>query len=368
MRRNSSRSVVPALVKLAVFAVVTIAATAVLAQTLGSLGWLGGTRYKAQFSDVTGLLQGDDIRIAGVKVGQVKDVELVHGKTAQVSFTVDDTITVPKSVRAKIRYRNLIGQRYVELTEGSGDGGAMHPGDVVPLSHTEPALDLTVLFNGFQPLFAGLSPKDVNKFAYEIIQVLQGEGGTVNDLLARTASLTNTLADRDKVIGRVIDNLNDVLATLNARGQKLSDTIGSLQDFVSGLAADRRTIGDSIQSLGDLAGSTADLVQQGRPALKEDIRQLRTLSSTLNANSSVIEGTLARLPVRLDALARTSSYGSWLNFYMCDFDGTVDLPGVGTVNPATFSAAAARCDKAGEPGTSGGGTKKSGGSGGGGGR
>ncbi|GAA4201017.1 MCE family protein [Actinocatenispora rupis] len=366
MTRSSSRSVLPSLVKLAVFAVVTIALTALLAQTLGSLGWLGGTRYKAQFTDVTGLLQGDDIRIAGVKVGQVKDIELVHGKTAQVSFTLDDTITVPKSVRAKIRYRNLIGQRYVELTEGSGDGGEMRPGDVIPVSHTEPALDLTVLFNGFQPLFAGLSPKDVNKFAYEIIQVLQGEGGTVNDLLARTASLTNTLADRDKVIGRVIDNLNQVLATLNARGTKLSDTIGSLQDFVSGLAADRRIIGDSIQSLGDLTGSTADLVQQGRPALREDIRQLRTLAGTLNANSTVIEGTLARLPVRFNALARTASYGSWLNFYMCNFDGSLNVPGVGTVNPTTFSAAAARCEKGGTPATPN--PKKSGGSGGGGGR
>ncbi|WP_207124516.1 MCE family protein [Actinocatenispora comari] len=350
--RSSSRSVAPALIKLIVFAVVTVLLTGVLATTLGSLGWFGGTRYKAQFTDVTGLLKGDDVRIAGVKVGQVKDISLVHGKTAQVSFTVDDTVTMPKSVRAKIRYRNLIGQRYVELTEGTGDTAKLPAGSTIPLSHTAPALDLTALFNGFQPLFAGLSPKDVNKFAYEIIQVLQGEGGTVNDLLARTASLTNTLADRDKVIGQVIDNLNKVLATLNARDDKLSDIISSLQDFVSGLSADRKNIGDSIQNLGDLAGTTADLVKDGRPALKDDIKQLRSLATNLNANTGVIEGTLARLPVRTAALTRTASYGSWFNFYMCNFDGTVNVPGIGNVNPATVSATAARCTS---PGSSGGG-------------
>ncbi len=343
--RSSSRSVVPSLVKLAIFAVVTIAATALLAQTLGSLGWLGGTRYRAEFTDVTGLLQGDDVRIAGVKVGQVKGIELVRHKVARVSFTVDDKIPVPRSVRVKIRYRNLIGQRYLDLTEGSGSSSALPTNAVVPLSHTAPALDLTVLFNGFQPLFTGLSPDEVNKFSYEIIQVLQGEGGTVNDLLARTASLTNTLADRDKVIGRVINNLNDVLATLNARDRKLSDIIDSLQDFVSGLAADRNSIGDSVKSIGDLAGSTANLVSDARPALKDDVAQLRKLATTLNANTSVIEGTLARLPVRTGALTRTGSYGSWLNFYMCNFDGTVDVPGLGTVNPATFSATAARCQQ-----------------------
>ncbi|MGA8115574.1 MAG: MCE family protein [Actinocatenispora sp.] len=346
--RASSRSVLPPLIKLTVFAVVTIAVTGLLAQTLGSLGWFGGHRYRAEFTDVTGLLQGDDIRIAGVSVGQVKDINLVRGKVAEVVFTVDDSIAVPASARLKIRYRNLIGQRYVELSRGPGeDHGELPQNGVIPLAHTTPALDLTVLFNGFQPLFAGLSPDDVNKFSYEIIQVLQGEGGTVNDLLSRTASLTNTLADRDKVIGRVIDNLNDVLATLNARDRKLSDVIGSLQDFVSGLAADRKVIGDSVQSIGDLAGETADLVSGARPSVKADIVQLRKLSTTLNANTDVIEGTLARLPVRTAALARVASYGSWLNFYMCNFDGTVGVPGVGAVNPATFNSTAARCQQSG---------------------
>jgi phospholipid/cholesterol/gamma-HCH transport system substrate-binding protein len=340
--KGGARGVLRPLVKLVIFAVVTIAATSLLAQTLGSLGWIGGHRYRADFTDVTGLLSGDDVRIAGVKVGQVSDIKLVHTRTAEVTFSVDDNIPIPSTVQAKIRYRNLIGQRYVELSQGAGTGHTLAQNSLIPLSHTAPALDLTALFNGFQPLFEGLTPDDVNKFSYEIIQVLQGEGGTVNDLLARTASLTNTLADRDQVIGQVISNLNQVLAVLNARDDKLSDIISTLQDFVSGLAADRTTIGDSITNLADLTSTTADLLTNARSPLRNDIAQLRALATTLNANTSVIESTLARLPVRTAALTRTASYGSWFNFYMCDFDGTVGV-GALTVNPVSLNSSDARC-------------------------
>jgi phospholipid/cholesterol/gamma-HCH transport system substrate-binding protein len=344
--KGGARGVLRPLVKLAIFAVVTIALTSLLAQTLGSLGWVGGHRYRADFTDVTGLLAGDDVRIAGVKVGQVSDIKLVRTKTAEVTFSVDEEIPIPSTVQARIRYRNLIGQRYVELSQGAGSGHTLAANSVIPLSHTAPALDLTALFNGFQPLFEGLTPDDVNKFSYEIIQVLQGEGGTVNDLLARTASLTNTLADRDEVIGDVISNLNQVLAVLNARDDKLSDIISTLQDFVSGLAADRVTIGDSLSNIADLTNTTADLLTDARSPLRNDIAQLRALATTLNANTSVIESTLGRLPVRLTDLTRTASYGSWFNFYMCNFDGTVGV-GALTVNAASLNSTDARCQTGG---------------------
>ena len=334
-----------ALLKLLVFAAVTLLLTGLLAQSLGAFSG-GGTTYRARFTDVAGLLTGDDVRIAGVRVGRVKEIRVVDNGTAQVSFTVAGEIPLPTGVRAKIRYRNLVGQRYVALSEGPGDGRRLRPGGLIPLSQTTPALDLTVLFNGFRPLFTALTPQDVNKLAYEIIQVLQGEGGTVASLLRRTASLTTTLADRDEVIGRVITNLNQVLATLATRDRELDQTIGSLQQFVSGLSADRVAIGEALVNLGDLTGATADLLHDARPALAADVASLETVAGTLNRNSAVIDRTLGGLPGRYEALTRVSSYGSWLNFYLCDFDGRVVVAGQSLTTP-TFSATAARCDTGG---------------------
>jgi phospholipid/cholesterol/gamma-HCH transport system substrate-binding protein len=356
------------LTKLIVFATLTVALTAALAQTLGSLGFGGGTRYRAYFSDVTGLLVGDDVRIAGVRVGRIQKIGLAAGQpsVAEVQFTVDDDVPLATSVLAKIRYRNLIGQRYLALTEGpdgGADGGApaggiegavgtgrgpgggqrLGSGGLIPLTQTAPALDLTVVFNGFRPLFVGLSPEDVNRLMFEIIQVLQGEGGTIVSLLGHTASLTGTLADRDTAIGNLITNLNDLLATLAERDANLDVTVAQLQEFVSGLAADRAAIGEAIGQIADLATVTGSLVHDARPDLAQDVTLLNQLAGTLNNNSQVIESTVQRLPDRYAAMTQVASTGSWFNFFLCDFDGRIGLvQGVDDARP-TFSATAARC-------------------------
>src|SRR5204863_8074027 len=133
----------------------------------------------------------------------------------------------PAGVNALITFLNLVGQHYVALGQGSSSvpNAVLKSGGNSPIERTRPALDLTELFNGFKPLFQALSPNDVNKLSYELIQVLQGEGGTVENLLAHTASLTSALADKDKVIGDLINNLNGVLDTVNSRGPQLSDLI-----------------------------------------------------------------------------------------------------------------------------------------------
>ena len=191
---------------------------------------------------------------------------------------------------ATINYRNLVGQRYIELGQGAGPVGRnLTPGQTIPLARTTPALSLTVLFNGFQPLFQALSPGDVNKLSSEIIQLLQGEGTTVDSLLANIASLTNALAAKDQVIDQVIENLNSVLQTVNSRGNDLSDTVAVLQQLVSGLAADRQPIGSAISALDSLTSATAGLLQVGRAPLKQDISALGQLASNLADNLPAVD-------------------------------------------------------------------------------
>ena len=235
------------LVKLLVFVVVTSLATAVLVVTIGNLDFGSSREYKAEFTDATGVNKGDDIRVAGVRVGTVDEVEIVDRTRALITFSVDEGTSVNGGTNAAIRYRNLVGQRYISLTQEVGDTARLPDGSTIPVSRTRPALDLTVLFNGFKPLFQALSPEDVNQLSYELIQVFQGEGGTLEGLLAHTASVTSTLADRDEVIGRTIDNLNQVLGTVADRSTQLDQLLLQLQRFVSGLAEDREAIGASLE-------------------------------------------------------------------------------------------------------------------------
>ncbi|MFB4317881.1 MCE family protein [Actinomadura sp. 21ATH] len=306
------------LVKSFLFVVVTVTATAVLAISIANTGVGNADRYKARFSDVTGLIEGDSIRIAGVRVGQVTEIKVVNRRQAQVEFSVQRGRRLPSSTKATIKYLNLVGQRYIELDRGTGAPGAtMARGSTIPLERTTPALNLTQLFNGFQPLFQALSPADVNQLAGEIIQVLQGEGPTMDSLLRTVASLTSTLAGKDQVIGQVIDNLNEVLETINARGDQLADLIVTLRRLTSGLAADRKPLGEAIGAMSALTNSTADLLQVGRAPLKDSIGQLGRLSDELADESPEIERFLRTVPGKSATIARLASYGSWLNLYMC---------------------------------------------------
>ena len=323
------RGLVAPLVKLIVFAVVTILATTVLAITIANVSLNSATGYTARFTDVTALNEGDDIRIAGVRVGQVEDIRVVDRRLAEVEFSLDGDRELPASATATIKYRNLVGQRYIALEHGVGDADAVLPeGGVIPVDRTKPALDLTVLFNGFKPLFQALNPEDVNKLSYEIIQVLQGEGGTIDSLLRHTGSLTSTLAAKDKVIGEVVDNLNSVLDTVNSRGEQLSTLVTTLQQLVSGLAQDRQPIGEAISALGDLTTTTAGLLDEARQPLKDDIAALGLLSKNVADSEPIVEGVIQRLPHKLETITRTATYGSWFNFFLCEGSGQIAVPPV----------------------------------------
>ena len=258
-------SVRAAFAKLVVFGAVTMAATMVLYYTIGNIRpGTAYTTFRAAFTDVTGLLPGDDVRVAGVQVGRVTSLKVDDGH-ALVTFALESHVPVTTGATAKIRYKNLLGQRYVSLVLSS-EGGRLSHGDTIPLGQTQPALDLTVLFNGFKPLFKALSPEDVNKLASEVIATLQGEGGTVDTLLASTSSLTNTLASRDAAIGRVITNLSAVVETVAERDQTLGKLISELQRLTTGLAGDRDAIGDSLSSIDAIAAASEQLLRESRPA------------------------------------------------------------------------------------------------------
>jgi len=324
------RNFVGPLVKMIVFAVVTITLTALLGLTIANTTTGPTTGYTARFTDATGLNVGDDIRMSGVRIGQVSDISVAENKYADVRFDVEADRQLPRTITATIKYRNLIGQRYVSLGIGSGNTNAvLRAGDVIPVERTQPALNLTQLFNGFQPLFQALNPEDVNKLANQLIQVLQGEGGTIDSVLAHTASLASTIASKDQVIGQVIDNLNTVLTTVNDRTTQVTGLIDQLQQLATGLAQQRGSIGEAIGALGDLTTSTAGLLSSVRPPLKEDIAALGVLAGTLAEHGDTVDKFLAGLPHKVETINRVSSYGGWYNYYLCSMSGRIGVSDLG---------------------------------------
>ncbi|MCM0620803.1 MCE family protein [Nocardioides bruguierae] len=335
------------LVKLGIFVLVTTLATGLLVITVGNLSFAETRPVRATFTDATGVVAGDDVRVAGVKVGSVTDIEVVDGRMAMVSFDLQTQVPVTDVTHATIRYRNLVGQRYISLDQRPSsdpvDLGEVDGDPVIAVAQTRPALDLTVLFNGFKPLFQALSPADVNQLSYEIVQVFQGEGGTLESLLGHTASVTQTLADRDEVITDLIENLDQALDHLADRDDQLSDLIITFKQLVRGLKNDREPILDSLTQISLLSEETAGLVTDVRAPLVTDIKQLRRLTRNIDDGSEELDRALQVLPVKLNTIGGTATYGSWFNFYLCHFEADVTIPGGETV-PLKYETGSARCD------------------------
>ncbi len=311
------RGVAGPAIKGLIFFVITAVATGILAITIANSGVGTTVGYTARFTDATSVNPGDEVRMSGVRIGQVDSVGVVERRLADVRFSVENKRRLTAGATVTIRYRNLVGQRYLSIDPGPDGPAPLDEGALIPPERTQPALDLTALFNGFKPLFQALSPSDVNQLSFEIVQVLQGEGSTIDSLIEHTASLTNTLAGKDQVIGQVIGNLNTVLDTLNSQGDQFDKLVDVTAQLVSGLAGDAKPIGQAIGGLGELTTATADLLQDGRAPLKDSINTLGDLSKNLADNTPVFEQFLANLPKKLDRMGAMVSYGSWFNFYLC---------------------------------------------------
>ncbi|WP_149360525.1 MCE family protein [Lolliginicoccus suaedae] len=356
------KSLAAPLIKLLVFAVITIASVSVLAVAVANYLPTSGAKYTAHFTDVTSLSVGDEVRIAGVRVGKVTAINLLpqgaDRDIAEVEFQLQEGMEVPANVDAAIRYRHLAGQRYMLLTRGTtgNESEVLESGDVIPLERTTPAVNLTVLFNGFRPLFETLDPNDVNRLADQIIQIFQGERTTVTQLVANVGTLTNAIADKDQVIGAVITNLNSVLERVNEHDEDIKDMVTSLDILVSGLAEDRGTIGSAVDSLSVLTTELSGLLESSRPSIQGTIGGVEQLAGNLNANSGEVESALQNLPVKLERVGKTASLGSWFSIYLCGLDimlgpgapSTVSVPGgIPRLNQPIYTNASPRCQPGG---------------------
>ena len=337
------RSRVPSSVyKVAVFAVVTVLMIGVLATLIGNISLKPARTYYGLFTDATGVFKGDRVRVSGVEVGSVKGLKLVSSgghKVARLEFSVDKSVPVYPDAKLELRYENIVGQRYLNIAENPQNGRSAPAGSTFGVSQTTPALSLTELFNGFQPLFRALDPERLNTFSLELVRALQGESGSLQSLMRNTAQLTNSLADRDTVIGSVVGNLNTVLQTVGERDQKLTSLIVRFRDLMSGLADQSDVIGASLPSLDRLLSATAGTLTEVRAPLRTSLGGLRSVASQLYADRQTLDSSLEKLPFALRTLARTGSYGSWFNFYVCGFQLNVTLLN-GTVNLGNVGASA----------------------------
>ncbi|WP_310766866.1 virulence factor Mce family protein [Mycobacterium sp. Z3061] len=313
--RDSLRGVV---LRLGVFLAVCLLTAFVLIAVFGEVRFADGKSYYAEFTNVSNLRQGKLVRIAGVEVGKVTRISINPDATVRVEFTADDSVTLTEGTRAVIRYDNLFGDRYLALEEGAGSPAVLRPGQTIPLARTKPALDLDALIGGFKPLFRALNPDQVNALSEQLLQAFQGQGPTISSFLDQAAVLTNTLADRDQLIGQVVDNLSVVLGSLGGQSDRLDQAVVALSQLVHGLAERKTDISNAVAYTNAASGSIADLLSQARAPFTKVLHETDRVAGIALADHDYLDNLLNTLPDRYQALVRQGMYGDFFAFYLCD--------------------------------------------------
>lgn len=305
-------------VRLGVFLAVCLLTAFLLIAVFGEVRFGDGKTYYAEFANVSNLRTGKLVRIAGVEVGKVTRISINPDATVRVQFTADNSVTLTRGTRAVIRYDNLFGDRYLALEEGAGGLAVLRPGHTIPLARTQPALDLDALIGGFKPLFRALNPEQVNALSEQLLHAFAGQGPTIGSLLAQSAAVTNTLADRDRLIGQVITNLNVVLGSLGAHTDRLDQAVTSLSALIHRLAQRKTDISNAVAYTNAAAGSVADLLSQARAPLAKVVRETDRVAGIAAADHDYLDNLLNTLPDKYQALVRQGMYGDFFAFYLCD--------------------------------------------------
>jgi phospholipid/cholesterol/gamma-HCH transport system substrate-binding protein len=304
--------------RLTVFVVVCLLGTFALLAIYAQFRFDDGKSYTAIFNNVSGLADGNFVRVAGVEVGKVKHISVNTDNTASVQFSANDTVVLTEGSRAAIRYDNLIGGRYLELLEGTGGTRRLPANGTIGVDHTDPALDLDALIGGFRPLFRALDPQQVNALSGELIAAFQGQGATIGSFLTHTAALTSTLADRDQLIGQVVVNLNTVLGSLAGQGDQFAKAVDSLSSLVSALADRKQDLSNGLAYADAANSSISDLLAQARQPLKDTVTQTDRVATTVLNDKDYFDDFLNTLPDAYKVLGRQALNGDYFSFYMCD--------------------------------------------------
>lgn len=278
--------------------------------------------YTAVFTGddgVSGLRTGDAVKVSGVPVGKVVSVRLVTARRSEVQFVVNDNQPITSTTWAIVRYANLLGQRFLALTRSGGAGTPLPRGATIPDTRTAPALSLTALFNGFRPLFASLTPSEVNDISSEIVAVLQGQAGVLDSLIGHTASLTSDLADRDAVFSQVVDGLSTLLSTVQKHDDGLAAMVRTLNTLASGLRKDGPALLGALDSVDHLVGGVGNLLGQLEDhGLPETIAGVGKVAATLAQNTGILESFLIGFNDAFSTFDRLTQNGNFVNSYICN--------------------------------------------------
>jgi len=298
--------------KVIAFSVVCAIFTVVLGVRLANVRLFADeTSYEAEFDNAAGVIKGDSVKIAGVDVGRVESTRIEDGG-AVVRFSVDDSIALTDSSTAAIRWRNVLGQRFLYVHPGD-EGQRMEAGGRIPMSRTEAAGDVGELLNNLGPVLRAIDPAKANRFIDSVNTALIGNEGTARRLLNNGSALASDLADMDDRLASTVDSSDEILAAFAEQNGAIDSILDDLNSVGGEL---QRTTGDLNSVISDFAvvqKHLKSLLNENRGEIDSTLSSLDTVARTVASSRGNLERTLCTTPLGVAGYLQTTSWGEWFN-------------------------------------------------------
>lgn len=312
-------------VKLALAGLTTMAlgmAAALNADALPVIG--GGTTYSAEFSDAGGLRADNDVRIAGVKVGKVSEIEL-DGDRVLVSFRVKDA-WVGDATSASIQIKNVLGQKYLAL-DPRGEA-ILDPGDPIPLRRTTAPYDVLEAFRDLSKTVDAIDVGQLVKSFDTISETFADTPADVRSALDGISKLSGTIASRDRQLRTLLANTRQVSQTLVDRDTEVQRLIRDGDALLRAISTRQQAIKDLLDGSKRLATALDGIVADNDGQLGPVLDQLDRLTSMLQRNQDSLAKGIAAFAPAIRVLTNVAGNGRWIDGYLC---GLV-LPTFGPLN------------------------------------
>lgn len=297
------------IVKFGIFAVFTLGLTAYIGAQIAKIQFGDTYTLQAQFDDVTGLDDGDDVKIAGVKVGQVSGIDVQEDGRALVTLSLDEDVTVPDDSEAAVRWRNLLGQRVVYLYPGES-GESLGDGDEV--SRTRDVVDIGALIQNLGGVVSAVDPEQFNQLITAIGGALDGNEARVTELLEGAGTLLSALGERQDTIGGLLEDFDTVSAALASRDAQIRTMVENLTLLSEAFAENEGLVDSTLTELGGYSTSLRQVLTNNQSELASIIDSLDGVTDHVVDRIDTVEATLANLPEALRALFLVTNRGEFI--------------------------------------------------------
>ncbi len=311
-------------IPIAVIGIVVIAVLMYGSLNANALPFFGGTTYSADFTDAGGIQPNDDVRVAGVKVGSVKSIDL-DGSDVRVSFTVKGA-QLGGDTRADIKIKTLLGQKYIAL-DPEGDG-QLSPDTPIPTSRTSTPLDVTTAFIGLAQHVQAIDTKQLATAFNTLSDTFKNSPDQVKESLRGLSRLSQTVASRDQQLGALLQHAKDVTGVLAARDSQVRKLIDDGSALLQMVSEQRAVIHQLLVDSATLGLQLSGLVQDNRQVIGPAMANLQSVLTILQRNQTYLDSTIHLLAPFVRAFDNTLGTGRWFDTFIGNLPPPANQVGV----------------------------------------